>query len=127
MSTRYNRGSHYENHQRAAELHDSAAHAHRSAAEAHEKQDHQTGHERSRLALEHSQRAYEHTLQVHRETLLEHTTTFGQEEIAALAHTLWRQRGCPEGSPEQDWFEAAHQLRARAATRAEENLTKRTA
>ena len=31
MSTRYNNGSHYENHQRAAELHDVAAHAHRVA------------------------------------------------------------------------------------------------
>ena len=61
MSTRYNNGSHYENHQRAAELHDAAAHAHRSAAEAHEKQDHQTGHERTRRALEHSQKAYERT------------------------------------------------------------------
>jgi len=59
MSTRYHIGSHYENHQRAAELHDSAAHAHRSAAEAHEKQDHQTGHELSRQALEHSRKAHQ--------------------------------------------------------------------
>jgi hypothetical protein len=43
MSTRYNNGSHYENHQRAAELHDRAAHAHRAAAEEHGKKDHQTG------------------------------------------------------------------------------------
>ena len=41
MSTRYNNGSHYENHQRAAELHDAAAHAHRTGAEQHGKQDHQ--------------------------------------------------------------------------------------
>jgi hypothetical protein len=39
--------------------------------------------------------------------------TFGHEEIAALAHTLWQARGCPEGSSEEDWFQAAHQLRAR--------------
>ncbi len=78
MSTRYNNGSHYENHQRAAELHDSAAHAHRSAAETHEKQDHQTGQELSRQALEHSQKAYQHTEKIHRETVNEHgIVTFG--------------------------------------------------
>lgn len=114
MSTRYNNGSHYENHQRAAEMHDLAAHAHRSAAEAHEKQDHQTGHERSRHALEHSQQAYEHTGQMQR-TVNEHgIVMFGRHEIAALAHSLWQSRGCPEGSPEQDWFQASHELRARA-------------
>ena len=114
MSTRYNNGSHYENHQRAAELHDAAAHAHRSAAEAHEKQDHQTGQERSRQALEYSQKAHEHTEQAHRAPVNEHgIATFGHEEIAALAHTLWQARGCPEGSPEEDWFQAAHELRAR--------------
>src|ERR1039457_7115329 len=61
MSTRYKNGSHYENHQRAADLHDSAAHTHRSAAETHEKQDHQTGQEQSRQALEHSELAYQHS------------------------------------------------------------------
>ena len=33
------------------------------------------------------------------------------ESIAALAHWLWRERGCPEGSPEEDWFRAEQQLR----------------
>ncbi len=28
------------------------------------------------------------------------------EDIAALAYALWLERGCPEGSPETDWFEA---------------------
>jgi hypothetical protein len=51
MSTRYNNGSHYENHQQASELQDSAAHAHR-AAEQQGKQDHLTGREHSRQALE---------------------------------------------------------------------------
>jgi Protein of unknown function (DUF2934) len=32
-------------------------------------------------------------------------------EIAELAYHLWRQRGCPEGSADQDWFEAMEQLR----------------
>jgi hypothetical protein len=112
MSTRYNNGSHYENHQRAAELHDSAAHAHRSAAEAHEKQDHQTGQELSRHALEHSQQAYERTGQVHANTLNVHgVAMFGHQDIAALAYKLWQARGCPEGSPEEDWRHAVQQLR----------------
>lgn len=34
-----------------------------------------------------------------------------QESIANLAHALWQQRGCPIGSPEQDWIEAEQQLR----------------
>jgi hypothetical protein len=38
---------------------------------------------------------------------------FGHEDIAALAHTLWQARGCPEGSSEEDWYQAAHELRAR--------------
>jgi hypothetical protein len=33
------------------------------------------------------------------------------DEIAEAAYHLWRQRGCPEGSAEQDWFEAMEQLR----------------
>ena len=43
--------------------------------------------------------------------------TFGHEEIAALANELWRARGCPQGSPEEDWFRAAEQLRARVEVR----------
>ena len=115
MSTRYNNGSHYENHQRAAELHDAAAHAHRSGAEAHGKQDHQTGQELSRRALEHSQEAHEHTEETHRSAVNEHgVATFGHEDTAVLAHALWQARGCPEGSPDEDWFQAARDLRARA-------------
>jgi len=114
MSTRYNDGSHYENHQRAAELHDGAAHAHRSAAETEEKQDHQTGQEHSRQALEHSPQAYKDTEQPHRNRTNEHgIATFGHSEIAQLAHALWEARGCPQGSPDEDWFRAAHELRAR--------------
>ena len=114
MATRYNNVSHYENHQRAAELHDAAAHAHRSAAEAHEKQDHQTGQELSRQALEHSELAYQHTGQMRRGTVNEHgVATFGHNAISELAHRLWQARGCPLGSPDEDWFRAAHELRAR--------------
>ena len=32
------------------------------------------------------------------------------EEIAALAYALWEQRGCPAGSPEEDWLRAEQQL-----------------
>jgi hypothetical protein len=34
------------------------------------------------------------------------------EQIAALAYALWQERGCPEGSPEEDWFRAEVQLKA---------------
>ncbi len=116
MPKRYNNGSHYENHQRAAELHESPAHAHRTAADAHDKQDHQTGHEHSRQTLEHSQQAYEHTKKVHRDVVNEHDIAiFGHGEISELAYSLWQGRGCPVGSPDEDWFQAAHQLRTRAS------------
>jgi hypothetical protein len=115
MSTRYNHGSRYENHQRAAELHDSAAHAHRSAAEAHGKQDHQTGQELSRRALEHSQLAHQHSEKTHRDAVnQDENGNFGHEDIALLAHSLWEARGCPEGSPEEDWFYAVQRLRSRS-------------
>jgi len=109
MSTRYNNGSHYENHQRAAELHDAAAHTHGSAVEAHEKQDRQTGQEHSRQALEQA------CPQIEWRAVNEHRiVTFGHAEIAERAHALWQARGCPLGSPDEDWFHAAHELRARS-------------
>jgi hypothetical protein len=109
MSTRYNNGSHYENHQRAAELHDLAAHAHR-AAEGRGEGEHLTSHEHSRQASEHSRAAYRQTQTV----LAGHgIDPFGHSEIAALAMELWQARGCPEGSPEQDWFDAVAKLRGR--------------
>jgi len=118
MSTRYNNGSHYENHHRAAELHDAAAHAHRSAGDHSGKEDHLTGQQQSRQALEHSQRAYLHTQQVHQTMTNEHgIDVFGHDEIAALAKELWQERGCPEGSSQRDWFEAAEQLRSRKSPR----------
>lgn len=111
MSTRYNNGSHYENHQRAAELHDLAAHAHRSG-EQQGKQEHETGHEHSRQALEHSERAHQSS----QSTAGHGVETFGHDEIAALAHALWQARSCPEGSPQVDWLLAAEQLRSRSSS-----------
>jgi hypothetical protein len=34
-------------------------------------------------------------------------------DIAALAFQLWEDRGCPDGSPEEDWFKAEQQLSTR--------------
>lgn len=34
------------------------------------------------------------------------------DEIAARAHRCWHERGCPEGSPEEDWHRAERELRA---------------
>jgi hypothetical protein len=33
-----------------------------------------------------------------------------ETEIAALAYQLWQGRGCPIGSPEEDWFRAENEL-----------------
>jgi hypothetical protein len=110
MSTRYNNGSHYENHQRAKELHDGAEHAHRTG-EQHGQQEHLTGHEHTRQTLEHSPDSEPHPWEAngnHR------VAEFGHDDIATLARELWEARGCPEGSPEEDWFQAVKQLRSRA-------------
>ncbi len=114
MSTRYNNGSHYENHQRAEELHGQAAHAHRSAAETRDKQDHLTGQQQSRGSPGGLSGPHDHTGPASRNAVNEHGfAIFGHEDIAALAHQLWQARGCPEGSPEEDWFRAARELRDR--------------
>jgi hypothetical protein len=110
MSTRYNNGSHYENHQRAAELHDGAAHAHRSAAQ-HGQEEHLTSHELSRLDQERSREAQLHSQSANAG---HGVTAFGHREIAARALELWQARGCPVGSPEEDWFQAVEELRSRA-------------
>jgi hypothetical protein len=110
MSKRYNDGSHYENHERAAEMHDLAAHNHRSASE-HSQMDRLSGHEHSRLALEHSQTAHLATVAA---TVGNGVTAFGHTEIAVLAHRLWEARGCPEGSAELDWHSATAQLRSKS-------------
>jgi hypothetical protein len=109
MSTRYNDGSHYENHQRATELEDGAAHAH-SVGEHDGKQPYLTGNEHTRKMFEHAQ---EEQRQSHEATVGHGIVAFGHNDIAALAHELWQARGCPEGSPEEDWFEAVKKLRSR--------------
>jgi hypothetical protein len=113
MSSRYRDGSHYENHERAAELEDSAAHAHR-VAEQHGKQPNLSGHEQSRQASEHN--GDPHAGNPTTATVGHGIAAFGHSEIAALAYELWQARGCPDGSPEEDWYRAAEELRSRAHT-----------
>jgi hypothetical protein len=36
--------------------------------------------------------------------------TIGEDQIATRAYQIWQKRGCPIGSPEQDWLEAQRQL-----------------
>lgn len=111
MSSRFQRGSHYENHPRAAELHEGAAHAHETG-ELHGKQDHLTGSEHSRQEFERVQDGQRHPSD---EPSAGHGIAgFGHEDIANLAFDLWLSRGCPFGSPEADWFEAVKELRSRA-------------
>lgn len=35
------------------------------------------------------------------------------EDMALLAYILWQERGCPEGSSEEDWFRAEQELAGR--------------
>jgi len=101
-----------ESHQIATEHHDLASHAHSVGVEDHGKEDHLTGHERSRLALEHSNRDYLLPRTGHQTTATGDTTREAKEQAtAALAYRLWRARGCPQGSPEEDWFLAVEALR----------------
>jgi hypothetical protein len=38
------------------------------------------------------------------------------EEVCQLAYSYWQARGCPKGSPEDDWFRAEHELSSRAVS-----------
>ena len=33
------------------------------------------------------------------------------QRIAQLAYDLWQKRGCPIGSPDEDWFRVENELR----------------
>ena len=37
------------------------------------------------------------------------------EEIAQLAYQYWQERGCPHGSPDEDWLKAEVQLQKQAS------------
>jgi hypothetical protein len=109
MSTRYDDGSTSENHKRGAELHNVAAHEHR-VADHNGNAEHLTGHEHSQQALEHSPDSRQHAPTA---TVGHGVAAFGHHDIEALAHKLWEARGCPDGSPEEDWFQAVKVLRSR--------------
>jgi hypothetical protein len=32
------------------------------------------------------------------------------EQIGALAYELWQARGCPDGTPDEDWFRAEREI-----------------
>lgn len=34
----------------------------------------------------------------------------GGNPVARRAYQLWLERGCPDGSPEEDWYRAEHEL-----------------
>jgi Protein of unknown function (DUF2934) len=36
------------------------------------------------------------------------------QDIATLAYQYWQARGCPYGSPDEDWFKAEYELRCRS-------------
>ncbi len=38
-----------------------------------------------------------------------------EQKIAARAHELWIERGCPFGSPDEDWFRAEEEIRGSGA------------
>jgi hypothetical protein len=39
------------------------------------------------------------------------SATLEHEKIAVLANRYWHERGCPEGSAEEDWFRAEQKIR----------------
>ena len=38
------------------------------------------------------------------------------DHVAELAYTLWESRGCPIGSPEEDWFKAEQEIASTAGS-----------
>ena len=51
---------------------------------------------------------------------IEHPTS-DQEAIGRLAYFYWEERGCPNDSPDEDWFRAEAELRNRLAAAASHN------
>ena len=87
------------------------AHAHSVAAESRDRQDRQSGAEHSRQALEHGPKAHDQPFQSHQHAVGEHDVADVEyDDIALLAYRLWEARGCPEGSPDEDWFGALREL-----------------
>jgi Protein of unknown function (DUF2934) len=45
----------------------------------------------------------------------EQTQHSADEEVAIRAYRRWEERGCPIGSPEEDWFRAEEEIRSEQA------------
>lgn len=39
-----------------------------------------------------------------------------EQDVASLAYQRWVERGCPQGSSEEDWFEAERELQSRGSS-----------
>ena len=39
-----------------------------------------------------------------------------EQDVSALAYRRWLERGCPQGSPEEDWFEAERELHSKSGS-----------
>ena len=42
---------------------------------------------------------------------------WSEDEIASRAYSLWQEKGFPEGSAEDDWLQAEHDLESREIRR----------
>lgn len=43
-------------------------------------------------------------------------TPVNEVDVPELAYQRWVERGCPQGCPEDDWYEAERELRSRSAS-----------
>jgi hypothetical protein len=50
-----------------------------------------------------------------RTTVSEISEPQNRERVAALAYEFWQARGCPQGTPDEDWFRAEREI-ARSKT-----------
>ena len=48
--------------------------------------------------------------------MTEQITPGVHEQIALRAHQLWEERGCPIGSPQEDWLRAEQEICQETAT-----------
>jgi hypothetical protein len=46
-------------------------------------------------------------------------TACNHERVRELAYSYWQERGCPNGSPEEDWLRAEIRLSSRAVSAAQ--------
>ena len=48
------------------------------------------------------------------QTITAYAFDLDDHDVAALAFDLWQARGCPIGSPDEDWFHAVELLQSKA-------------